>query len=139
MKNGKNSWVNWFSVQNGVVYAGAAKGEDTTGGGDIYALQGSNGLLLWHDKLNGSPSGALLANNTIYLSTATGLSNGTVYALRARDGSPLWDYHSIDGPVFNAPMLDGNTIYIGASNGIVYALRADNGGIVWHYLTDVQG
>src|SRR5438876_6706948 len=139
MNNGKNSWANWFSVEHGVVYASAAKGEDTTDGGDIYALQSSNGSVLWHVKLNRSPTGALLANDIIYLSTSAGLSNGTVYALRARDGSLLWDYHSIAGPVFNAPILDGTTIYIGASNGIVYALRADDGVIVWHNLTAVQG
>ena len=139
MNNGKNSWANWFSVEHGVVYASAAKGEDTTDGGDIYALQSSNGSVLWHVKLNRSPTGALLANDIIYLSTSAGLSNGAVYALRARDGSLLWDYHSIAGPVFNAPILDGTTIYIGASNGIVYALRADDGGIVWHNLTAVQG
>ena len=81
---------------------------------------------------------ALLANDIIYLSTSAGSSDGTVYALRARDGSMLWDY-PIAGSMFAAPVLDGNTIYIGAGNGMAYALRANNGGIVWHYLTQVGG
>jgi len=41
--------------------------------------------------------------------------------------------------MFSAPILDGNTIYIGAGNGMAYALRADNGGVVWHYLTQTGG
>ena len=72
------------------------------------------------------------------MSTSAGLSDGTVYALRAHDGSLLWDY-PILGPVFNPPILDGTTVYIGATDGMVYALRADNGRIVWHYLIQVGG
>ena len=139
MNNGKNSWASWLSVENGVVYASA--NTDTTGAqglGDIYALQSSNGTVLWHDKLNRSPGTALLVNDTIYMSTSAGLSDGTVYALRAHDGSLLWDY-PILGPVFNPPILDGTTVYIGATDGMVYALRADNGRIVWHYLIQVGG
>ncbi len=139
MNDGANSWASWFSVVNGVVYASAITDTSGTQGlGDIYALQSSNGSVLWHDKLNRSPENALLANDIIYLSTSAGSSDGTVYALRARDGSMLWDY-PIAGSMFDAPVLDGNTIYIGAGNGMAYALRANNGGIVWHYLTQVGG
>src|SRR2546430_1806814 len=139
MNDGANSWASRFSVVNGVVYASAITDTSGTQGlGDIYALQSSNGSVLWHDKLNSSPENALLANDIIYLSTSAGSSDGTVYALRARDGSMLWDY-PIAGSMFAAPVLDGNTIYIGAGNGMAYALRANNGGIVWHYLTQVGG
>jgi hypothetical protein len=59
----RNSWANWFLVENGVVYASAAKGEDTTGGGDIYALQSSNGSVLWHVvNVKGIVSHALMEN-----------------------------------------------------------------------------
>ena len=139
MNNGANSWASWLGVENGVVYADAIT--DTTGSqgqGDIYALQSSNGSVLWHVKLNRSPDNALLANGTIYLSTSAGSSDGTVYALRAHDGSLLWDYPT-SGSVFAAPVLDGTTVYVGAANGMAYALRADNGRIVWHYLTQVGG
>ena len=139
MNNGKNSWASWLSVENGVVYTSA--NTDITGVqglGDIYALQSSNGSVLWHDKLNRSPGAALLVNDTIYISTSAGSSDGTIYALHAQDGSLLWDY-PILGPVFNPPILDGTTVYIGATDGMVYALRADNGRIVWHYLIQVGG
>jgi outer membrane protein assembly factor BamB len=134
MNNGKNSWASWLAAENGVVYASA--NTDITGAqglGDIYALQSSNGSVLWHDKLNRSPGAALLVNDTIFVSTSAGSSDGTIYALRAHDGSLLWDY-PILGPVFNPPILDGTTVYIGATDGMIYALHADNGRIVWHYL-----
>jgi outer membrane protein assembly factor BamB len=139
MNNGQNSWASWLSVKNGVVYASANTDiTGTQGLGDIYGLQSSNGSVLWHDKLSRSPGAALLVNDTIYISTSAGLSDGTIYALRAHDGSLLWDY-PILGPVFNPPILVGTTVYIGATNGMVYALRADNGRIVWHYLIQVGG
>jgi outer membrane protein assembly factor BamB len=142
MNKGANSWANWFSVENGVVYASAANAEGDTGTGDIYALQSGNGSVLWHDKLNASPSGAVLANGVIYLgastSTSSGLNGGVVYAVRASDGSQLWNY-PIAGTIFNAPVLDGNVVYVGAGNGMAYALRADTGALLWHYLTQVGG
>ena len=139
INHGANSWVSWLSVDNGVVYASA--NTDTSGIqglGDIYALQSSNASVLWHDKLNRSPGSAMLFNDTIYISTSNGMPDGTVYALRAYDGSLLWDY-PILGPVFNAPILDGTTVYVGATNGMVYALRADNGRLMWHYLIQTGG
>jgi outer membrane protein assembly factor BamB len=139
MNNGKNSWASWLSVESGVVYTSANTDTSGTQGlGDIYALQSSNGSVLWHDKLNRSPGAALLVNDTIYMSTSAGSSDGTIYALRTHDGSLLWDY-PILGPVFNPPILDGTTVYIGATDGMVYALRADNGRIVWHYLIQAGG
>ena len=139
MNNGANSWASWLSVENGVVYASAVTDTSgTTGLGDIYALQSSNGSVLWRDKLHASPSGALLTNGVIYLSTSSGSLDGAVYAVRTGDGSLLWNY-PIAGSMFAAPILDGNTIYIGAGNGMAYALRAGNGGVVWHYLTQTGG
>jgi outer membrane protein assembly factor BamB len=138
MNNGKNSWASWLSVENGIVYASAANAEGTIGTGDIYALQTSNGSLLWHGTLQASPSSALLTNGVIYLSTSNNSGYGAVYAVRARDGSLLWSY-PISGALFAAPVLAGNTIYVGATNGMVYALRADIGRIVWHYLIQVGG
>jgi outer membrane protein assembly factor BamB len=135
---GGDSWVNWFSVEHGIVYASATDTEGNTGTGDIYALQSNNGSVLWQDTLNASPSGGLLANGVIYLSASNGSDVGAVYTLRARDGSLLWNY-PIAGSMFNAPVLDGNVAYVGASNGMAYALRADNGRIVWHYLTQTGG
>ncbi len=136
--NGANSWTNWFSVDQGVVYASAFNTAATgTDEGYIYALQSTNGSLLWHDQLNATPYSALLANGNIYLSTTIGSYAGAAYAVRMSDGSLLWNY-PISGSMYNAPVLDGTTLYVGATNGMAYALQADNGTLLWHYLTQVQ-
>ncbi len=136
--NGLVSWTNWFSVEHGVVYASAfnttATGKDD---GHIYALQSSNGSVLWHDQLNATPYSGLLANGVIYLSATIGSYSGALYALRMSNGSLLWNY-PLAGSMYNAPALDGTTLYVGAANGMVYALQASNGALLWHYLTEVQ-
>ncbi len=132
MNNGKYSWASWLAVENGVVYISDSIPTNGAGAGDIYALQSSHGSVLWHDKLNISPSGTLLANGVIYLNSSGDIS-GVVYAVRAGTGSLLWNY-PLSGNAFNAPTLDGTTVYIGATNGMVYALRADTGKLVWHFL-----
>jgi outer membrane protein assembly factor BamB len=137
LNDGANSWASWLSVANGVVYASDTIPTNGTGAGDLFALGSRNGAVLWHDKLNTSPSGALLANGIIYLSSSGDLS-GTVYAVRASDGTLLWDY-PIAGTMYAAPVLNGGAIYVSANNGMAYALRADNGRIVWHYFIQVGG
>jgi len=139
LNGGANSWAYWLSVENGIVYTSdAIPTNDTTGLGDIYALQSSNGSVLWRDKLHASPYSALLVNGVIYLGTSSGSLDSAVYAVRTGDGSLLLNY-PIAGSMFAAPVLDGNTIYIGAGNGMAYALHAENGRVLWHYLTQVGG
>jgi outer membrane protein assembly factor BamB len=131
--NGKNSWVNWFAVEQGVVYASTTPMDgDETSQGDVYALQSRDGSVFWHDKLKVSPSRALLANGVIYLSSSKGVDAGTVSALEAKNGSLLWNYAS-SGPMQESPILADNALYVGTTNGIIYALQAKNGTLLWQY------
>src|SRR5713101_3409163 len=133
MNNGKNGFAGWFSVEEGVIYASVMDSSTPNSStGHIYALQSATGSVLWHyDDKNTSPSGAVLANGVIYASAYSQDSNDVVYALRARDGSLLWR-RSMGQSVYNAPVLDGTTVYVGTADGSVYALRADNGAVRWH-------
>jgi len=135
MGNGKNSWVNWFAVEQGAVYASTTPMDgDETSQGDVYALQSRNGSVLWHDKLKVSPSRALLANGVIYLSSSKGVDAGAVSALQAKNGSLLWNYAS-SGPMQESPILADQALYVGTTNGMIYALQVKNGALLWHYPT----
>lgn len=137
--NGSDNWTNWFSVEHGVVYASAFNTNGSgTDDGHIYALQSTNGSVLWHDQLKATPYSALLANGTIYLSTTNGSYSGAVYAVRMSDGSLLWNY-PLAGIMLDTPLLLGTTLYATAANGMVYALQTENGTLLWHYLTEVTG
>jgi outer membrane protein assembly factor BamB len=134
MNNGKNGMVGWLSVEDGVIYASMMDfSTPDTSKGRVYALQSTNGSVLWHyDDNRTSPSGAVLANGVIYASAYSQDRNDAVYALRARDGSMLWR-HGMGQAVFNAPVLNGARVYVGTADGSVYALRADNGAVEWHH------
>jgi outer membrane protein assembly factor BamB len=138
MGSGTNNWASWFTAEHGVVYASTITATNgTSNSGDIYALQSSDGALIWHDVVTqGSPFDALLVNGVIYFGTDVGSGNSALYALRASDGSMLWNY-PVAGISVTALMLDGTTLYAGAANGMVYALQANSGAIRWHYQTDV--
>jgi len=92
--------------------------------------------VLWHhDDTTTSPSGAVLANGIIYVSEYSQDGNDAMYALRAQDGSMLW-HHAMGQAVYNAPVLNGVTVYVGTADGSVYALRADSGAVEWHHSTE---
>jgi eukaryotic-like serine/threonine-protein kinase len=74
----------------------------------------------------------VLVNGVIYGSAYTQDRNDVVYALRASDGSMLW-HQAMGHAVYNAPVLNGTTVYVGTDDGSVYALRASNGAIEWHH------
>jgi outer membrane protein assembly factor BamB len=135
MNNGRDSFAGWLKVENGVVYTSAVVPGNSDNTGYISALQSIDGKVLWQDKIDGSPSGALLTGGVIYASVDT-TNNSAVYALRAHDGTLIWGY-PVNGTLFGDPVLVNTTVYIGAGNGMVYALRADNGALVWHYRTYV--
>lgn len=133
--NGKKSWVNWFAVEQGVVYASTTPMDgDETSQGDVYALQSRDGEVLWHDKLKVSPSRALLVNGVLYLSSSKGVDAGAVSALQAKNGSLLWNYTS-SAPMQESPILADNALYVGTTNGMIYALQVKNGTLLWQYPT----
>lgn len=138
--DGQNSYASWLVVEKGVVYISAfSTTSQSADEGHLYALQSSNGAVLWHDQLQSHPSSALLANGIIYLSNSNAPSSpGALYALRAGDGAYLWSY-PISGSVYRAPARAATTLYVGADNGIAYVLRSANGTVMWHYQTEVGG
>jgi outer membrane protein assembly factor BamB len=133
MNNGKNGILGWLSVEEGIVYASVMDASTSdTSTGHLYALRSTTGSVLWHyDDKNTSPSGAVLSNGVIYAGAYSQDRNDVVYALRARDGSLLWR-HGMGLPVYNVPVLNGTTLYVGTADGSVYALQASNGAVKWH-------
>jgi outer membrane protein assembly factor BamB len=83
------------------------------------------------DPLKGQVVGGITIDNyTLYFAT----SDGTVYALNAKDLSVSWT-HKIKSKIWSAPVIDGNTLYIGCFNKTVYALNVTDGTEKWQYKT----
>src|SRR5579872_1679127 len=107
-------------------------------GNTLFAFQAINGTQRWQYTANGYPGQPVVSNAIAYVAS----SNGTVYALRANDGSLLW-HHSFAVKGFSQTVTVNNTVVYfdidilsasgTASAGALYALRASDGTPLWHY------
>ncbi len=74
------------------------------------------------------------------LPTAATTSNGYVFtadrrgAIQAfnREGKPLWS-QSTDGPIYFAPTIVGERLFVGSADGKVYAFSAASGQPLWNF------
>ena len=123
--------VSSAAVVNGVVYVGGSNHQ-------LYALNASNGHVLWHTLL-GVPNtntflwdSPLVVNNTVYIGTATTgesagckLIAGQFFALNASTGSIVHTYNSVPagcvgGGIWSSPVYD-------ASDGSIYFTAGTQG------------
>jgi outer membrane protein assembly factor BamB len=98
------------AIVNGAVYFGSD-------GGNVYALNASNGALLWSYANSGAvQSSPAVANGVVYI----GSDDNNLYALNATTGAPLWSY-TTGGPVESSPAVANGVVYVGSDDGNVYA------------------
>ncbi len=122
---------------------------NTTASGTLVYIAGTDGKLYaytfnnnvwsaepeWVYPRSGTMSGTIIggmviANDVVYFAT----SDGTIYAL-TDDLQKEWSY-KINSKIWSAPVVDGNTLYIGCFNKTVYALNTADGTEKWEYKTD---
>src|SRR5207245_745427 len=111
--------------------------------GEVYALQATNGSLLWHYTVKGACCrGLVMTDTTVYISEFD-RGGGHIDALRASDGSLLWQYQG-DRQVNQATVMDGVVFLTYESAGFkdtgstVDALRISDGSHLWRYSIDPQ-
>ena len=104
------------AIVNGVVYFGSD-------GGNVYALNASNGALLWSYANSGAvQSSPAVANGVVYI----GSDDNNLYALNASTGAPLWNY-TTGGSVESSPAVANGVVYVGSDDGNVYAFGLTGG------------
>ncbi len=72
----------------------------------------------------------MVADGVVYF----GSQDGTVYALRASDGSLRWTYKA-SGAVKGSPTLKAGVLYFGDYGGVVHAISAATGQKIWSAAT----
>ena len=123
-------------IANGVVYTSVAEGT-------IYALQASDGTLLWRSTIDLGPdvpsflgpivfASPTVVEKVLYLAPAVNPPlQPFVYAFHTKDGTLLW----------RAPLDNSTTFPLTVVNGVLYlsthssclALRASDGSSLWQY------
>jgi outer membrane protein assembly factor BamB len=96
--------------------------------GRVVAVNQGSGRTLWSHKLGSrAESSPLVVGKTLYFGT----ENGTVYALRTRDGSVKWRYRG-SGAVKGGIAMDyRGRLFFGDYSGHVTSLRASDGHELW--------
>ena len=113
-------------VVNGFVYIGDIQG--------ISAYRASNGVRAWQykmDLIGPFREQPVVADGVVYSGDTTGL----VVALRATDGTLLWQ-HRATGVFTSLTVADGLVI---SDTGPVYALRASDGSELWQRAAEGTG
>ncbi len=86
--------------------------------------------LAWQLEARGTITGAsAVADGVVYV-----LSSGGAYALRATDGSVLWQNPEIAGT--SSPTLSEGTLFVNDSGSVVHALDAASGAERWQAVID---
>ncbi len=151
-------------VSNGVVYVGTSEpnpdivsaahagyalqisGRSVSGGvnrpaksgiASVYALQASDGSVLWHDKLNNGGKDndgtwLTVADGRVYVGTDFNAHAGYVYAIQASNGALLWRYTTED--VTTSVLVVNGRVYLCLADGIVSALQTSTGSLLWQYM-----
>ena len=106
------------------------------GPSSLYALQASNGTVLWHYETPGNQNNGMdvlaVAGGLVYIDTTVGSGQTSISALRASDGSLLWT-RAGDAPFDDWAVVGQGVAYIPSSSGVVSALQVRNGKKLWRY------
>ncbi len=110
-----------------------------SGDGNVYAVDASNGQVLWKfgtgDIVHASPA---VANGVVYI----GSWDSRFYAIDEETGLEKWRFQAGEDPIIHnqvgfqsSASVDGGVVYVGCRDGHVYALDAATGKKRWDYPT----
>ena len=106
-----------------VVYEGSKDG-------NVYALDGVTGELIWKHKVGGAANSPTVAYGIVYV----GSTNHTLSALTSSTGTPRW-IDATNGAVNTTPAVADHVVYIGSDDKFEYALNSSNGNKIWSFGT----
>jgi outer membrane protein assembly factor BamB len=121
------------SVANGLIYVGY----NELGVGDLFSFttagKSPKGMNYLYPGLLG-PEPAI-SNGSLYIVTYT--SSGAHLSAMALPGVYLWDRSigTVGGTEFSAPVVAGNSVYVGSRDGNLYAFNASTGAPEWTFAT----
>src|SRR2546421_4233325 len=124
--NGLFPWGG-VTVAAGTVWASALDPNGLSTGW-AFAFDEMTGALRWSFALDGwGGSAPLFAPGNVYIGSwnqGTFPTTGTLWALNAFSGTPVWSTSGFGGVLFDTPADDGTKLFLGPSDGAVRSVEA---------------
>jgi len=96
---------------------------------NVVLVDRTSGDVLWRQRVDGTiRAGPLLDEDRLYVATEA-QPEGRVYAIRLRDGKPIW--RTRVGSVVAPLAYDGEALYAGTEGGAVVRVDPEAGGVTW--------
>ena len=102
--------------------------------GNLYALSGENGSVLWRYKAAGGIGASPRVSDKRVISADY---NGNVFAVGLEDGKRVWN-RKLPGKVVSTPCLGDGEVLVGCYNGTAYALSVETGRVLWRLSTGAR-
>jgi len=126
--SGQDNWGT-ATYQDGVLYA-VSKGYSL-----VYAINASNGDIIWKTVVKWSGTSPCIDGDVIYVGeTHPGIYKPRAMALNRTTGEEIWNFVDIasdDYAWIGDPLVTGDYVYY-TTWGSVYALNKTNGTPIWH-------
>ena len=104
-------------IANELLYAGSTNSK--SGEGTLFALDKSNGSIIWTFETQSSITSPISAStNSIFV----GDEFGILYSVDSASGKPQWTFQA-DAQISSTPVLANDMIYISTMRGTLYALK----------------
>lgn len=123
-------WLEILGATEDALYVGTADDEIDKVGQTLYALSLTDGSIQWSGEL-GDPSGGLMADGTIYVSTY-----GRLYAYDTATGEQRWTRDVEDDPTRTIAATDETVCYVadeGDTRGKLFAVDSETGETLWSH------
>jgi outer membrane protein assembly factor BamB len=124
-----------LTVLNNVLYVGEMEEISGAGTARVFALQASDGKIIWHDDIANidiTEVQVLVADDRVYV------QNGNmVSALRVDNGAVLWQQRFGESEPFRLAASNG-IVYVGGIGGgsTICAIQASKGTQLWCHIAD---
>ncbi|MFH0817734.1 MAG: PQQ-binding-like beta-propeller repeat protein, partial [Candidatus Micrarchaeota archaeon] len=125
-KAGGSIWGSTPRLYGGILFVGSENGK-------LYAINASNGKLIWEATTGGPIRSTPLAYvGNVYV----GSGDSKFYAFDIEAGKKIWEF-KVDGAIWtSSPTGYLNTVYVGSVDGNLYAVSADKGRSMGAFKTD---
>jgi outer membrane protein assembly factor BamB len=110
-------------------------------GGRLYAVDKTDGELVWKRKLGGSIGASpVLHGGLVFISVEYAPTNGRAFALDTETGEVAWRSEYLGHHPHGSTTLDveRNQLYLGANNGRFYAFDLATGEAAWRFDTGAE-